>query len=450
MRFLWPALLLTVFFVMVRGRVFSWPYCYDEADYMYAVSLGWQANYADAPSQSLADFVRAGRRSSDRADLSHEIRSVGDVDFYRHWHGPLYSFWLLALKSLHYDETATRRTGYIFPVLTALGLYFGCLWLLPGSSGALAGMLASAFYLWSYPTVFTNEIAPHQLFVFCSMAAMLLVMKWRETRLDRYWFASVAASACAFCTLEVAFVLIAVLAVCAAPRLRDWKWIGKATLLWIATVSLLWPSALWKLSAAKAYLFLAYLALRRTSPWGDQSFFETWRLRFLESPWEWLIIAAALFLHFLAVSSTMRRLLFPVVLYGGLMLAVLLRINSETPRYLLPLLPALHLLAGFTFAAVVSQRRLILQAGVAVALCLIVLRNTASQIETHAIRPAPSLNAALEGVRRRGLADKKLLIPQRELPMIHYYFPAADLWGYANDDERAAIAKRTKFDAVLN
>jgi hypothetical protein len=297
------AALLAVFALLARREVFTWPYYYDEADYMYAASLGWRANYSGSPSQPLPDFVRVGFErgldSSQRAALSAESRVRPDVDFYRHWHGPLYGYWLLALAPLHLDETATRSLSYVFPILTMLVIYIGGLWLWPSERGWLAAILGSALYLWSYATVFTNEIAPHALFVLCAVASLILVMKWRETAAPQYWYAAVIAAALAFCTLEVAFVSIAVLLVCAALErsLIDWRWMAKSIAVFAGTVLLVWPSAILKMSFLKAYLFMAYLAIFRPSPWGNASFLDTWRLRLAHSPWEWLLIAAAAILY---------------------------------------------------------------------------------------------------------------------------------------------------------
>lgn len=443
MKWIAPIVLLFVFFLLARRQVFTWPYYYDEADYMYAVSLGFDANFVDKPSQSLAEYVRAGWGTARRSDLSREIRREGDVNFYRHWHGPLYFYWLLALTPFHLDEPATRSWSYVFPVLTFLFIYFGCIWLAPGREGFLAGVLGGAFYLWSYATVRTNEIAPHALFVLCYVAALIFLMKWRATGMARYGYASVVASACAFCTLEVAFVLVAVLLACAG------KWRGKAVALFAGAVLLLWPGAALRLSFVKAYLFMAFLAFNRSSPWGRVSLVETWRLRFTESPVEWLCAAAAMVAYFRFCDSATRRRLFPVLLYACVMFLVVLRVATDTPRYLLPFLPAFHLFAGFVFASILKNRKAWFQASAAGAVCLLTLWNTTSQIRAHPILPAPQLRARLASLREQHIDGKKLLVPQGDLPMIHYYFAGADLCGYVDEREKRAWLDRERFDAVL-
>jgi len=440
--------ILGVFVFLARGRVFPWPYYYDEADYMFAASLGWQANWTDHPSASLVDYIRIGLRdgrdSSKRAGLSAESRATSDVNFYRHWHGPLYFYWLAGLTPLHLDERTTRAASYFIPVATALFIYFGSLWLLPPSEGSVAAALSTAFYLWSYTTVFTNEIAPHQLFVLCTIASLLLLMKWRTTGATRFWYGAVVAAACAFCTLEVAFVLVLVMIACAAKRSAL-----TAALLFLGTVFVLWPAAVVKLSFSKGYLFMTYLALFRRSPWGEIGFLETWRLRLEQSPAEWILLAIAAILYFRFCDSATRRLLAPVVLYGGLMLIVVLRVNSETPRYMLPFLPAFQLAAGFTFASLLKTWKPVPRYAAASSIGLLLLWNTYGQTRAHPILPAPRLADVLARVRDEKLEGKKLLAPQNDVPMIHYYVPGILLSGYLDERERSELLARSDFDAVL-
>ena len=446
--------ILAVFVFLARKEVFSWPYYYDEADYMFATSLGW-ANYTDQPAQSLADYIRIGLRDgrdpARRPQLSAKSRADSDVNFYRHWHGPLYFYWLAGLAGLHLDEHATRSWSYLFPVLTALVIYFGGMWLIGGRAGFPAAILSSAFYLWSYATVFSNEIAPHQLFVLCSVTALILLMKWRATGDPRLWYGAVIAASCAFCTLEVAFVLLLVIIVSGAVGRTpsDEHRTGKSIFLFFATVLFLWPAAVLKLSFLKAYLFMAYLALVRKSPWGDAGFVEAWRRRFVESPWEWTLFGIAAMLYFWLCDSATRKMLAPVLLYGVLMLVVLLRVNTETPRYMLPFLPAFQIAAGFVFASALKNWKPAVRLAITAAILCMLFWNTYAQLQAHPIRPAPRLAEVLDRVRAEKLDGQRLLAPQNDLPMIHYYLPGVMVSGYADQRERSLMLAQDSFDAVL-
>src|SRR6266550_4032699 len=111
---------LAVFYFLAKGTVMYGPFGYDEADYMYAVSRGFLANYTDAPTMPLAELVKVGlnrgRDPSQRGDLSQMIRNSDDMVFYRHWHGPLYVDWLRIVRPLASSEHAMRAWNYIFPI----------------------------------------------------------------------------------------------------------------------------------------------------------------------------------------------------------------------------------------------------------------------------------------------------------------------------------------------
>jgi len=439
--------ILGVFVFLVRREVFPWPYYYDEADYMFAASLGVHANWIDSPSQSLADFVRAGISEgadpANRAQLSAASRAGSDVNFYRHWHGPLYFYWLSAIALCHLDEHATRALSYVFPILTALVLYFGSLWIFAEPAAAI---LSAALFLWSYATVSSNEVAPHQLFVLCSMVALILLMKWRATGQARFWYGSAIAAACAFCTLEVAFVLVAVLIFCAG-RVPS---IAKSALVFLLAVVLLWPASLAKLTFLKAYLFMAYLAVFRPSAWGNAGLLETWRLRLTQSPVEWLLLAIAAALYFRFLDPARRKQLLPVALYGCCMLLALLRVNSETPRYMLPFLPPFDFAAGCTLALTIRNWKPMLRFSAALAILLAVFAGTFITLHAHPVRPSPRLAEILTAVRSANLVGKQLLAPRNDVPMIHYYFPRIATRGYLDLQERAAILAQHDCDAVLD
>jgi hypothetical protein len=101
---------------------------------MFAASMGMVRNWFDIGSIPLTEFISIGRgRGADptqRAGLSALARGVNDPVFYRHWHGPLYYFWLTIPSYLRLDEHATRAVSLVFPFLTVLAIYFGSLLIL--------------------------------------------------------------------------------------------------------------------------------------------------------------------------------------------------------------------------------------------------------------------------------------------------------------------------------
>jgi hypothetical protein len=441
--------LIVVFLFLVRPSVIWGQYTYDEADYLYAVSLGPQANWLDSPTLPLPEFLKIGlgrgRDKSQRSDLSELIRNTNDVVFYRHWHGPLYIDWLTLLKPFAWDEQSMRALNYALAIATALLMYFGALWLLPKPADQLAATLAAMVYLWSFPVINSPELAPHELFVLCVVAALLLLAS------QRHWYAAIVATALAACTLEVAFALVATLLICGhlireqlQPSL---SFAVKSAAAFLISILIVWPAAIFKLSFIKAYLFMAYLAMFRKNAWGsDVTVWQTWLLRFQTSPIPWIMLAFSILL------IAMRRvpwspILMPFAIYGVSMFLAILRVNTQTPRYILPLWPAIVLFAAFTTAIwLVNFPPAVRYTGVGLIAAAMFVTSYNVLQERHPIHD-PRAYALLDMIRQKHLTDKRLLVPASDLPMIHYYFPRTHLKPYHDASE--IPADLSAFDSVI-
>jgi hypothetical protein len=446
--------IILLYCFLVKDSIARGPYPYDEADYMYAAAMGLAANYADSPTLQITDFVRTGLKQSSKADermdLSQSIRDSNDIVFYRHWHGPLFFYPLLILNSLHLDEHTVRCVMLIVPVLTAVVLYLGSLWLFPGIVGAAVAWLTSTLFLWSYITVSATELAPHQLFVLCSVAALLLLAKMAVTGERRYWFGAVAASALAFCALEIAFVLILTLVICCFLERRRLKaafqFLARSLLLFLVSVLIVWPGAILKLSFLKAYAFMAYLAVYRKGAWGTVGFAETWWIRFTNSPVEWILIAAAFVLFFRNRNSNIRGAAYPFLIFGLTMVLATFRVASETPRYALPFQPALEVFAALVLANALTARIRITAIAI---VCTALFFNTFFNIHRYPPDADARNLAVLACIREHHFEDKSLLVPQAYLPMLHYYFPKTHLRGYLESAPPVNAFQDKQFDGVL-
>jgi hypothetical protein len=416
--------LLAVLLPAMIRRVAPDPYVYDEADYMYAASLGFRANYTDTPTLPISDFLRTGlgrgRDASQLQSVSGQIRASGDVVFYRHWHGPLFLYLLIPVSRLGLNEQLTRSSMLAIPALTLTAMYFGCVWLIPGIQGMFAAILGGVLFLSSGAVIGSTELAPHQLFALISVCFLVLLLKFEATGNRGYWYAAVAAAAFAFCTLEVAFVLILTLLI--APRRGA---IAKSLIIFIATVLIVWPGAIYKLSFVKGYMFMAYLAIFRKSPWGQQGFFDTWKARILDSPLEWMVILISLVIYF----RNRNRPASLILIYAALMMLATARILSSTARYSLLFMPALDIFAALTLVPYLAAlpRRAI--HATAVLFCGL-LALSEYRLLAGSRNPDPRPPSILRYIQAHGLEDKALLIPQKDLPMIHYYFPRTHLRGY--------------------
>jgi hypothetical protein len=163
------------------------PYVCDEADYMYAASLGFRANWLDTPSIPIGDFLRIGSKASRvgpaKTSLSAYIRDRGDVLFYRHSHGPLYHYWMMAaVPPVGHDEAAMHRFPLILPLLAFALVYCGLRSLIPGAEGRLAAVLFGFLFLFSYSNIRTaSMLGPHSLFVLLCFAVLICLAKLAAT-----------------------------------------------------------------------------------------------------------------------------------------------------------------------------------------------------------------------------------------------------------------------------
>lgn len=445
---------LAVFLFFTYRNISAAPFAYDEADYMYTATRGFVANYLDLPSYSFLEYLRIGlargRDPAQKAALSRSVRTSGDVFFYRHAHGPVYFYWLNAWSRWNTNEHFMRAVSLAFPILAGLAIYFGCLLILPAAQSSIAAVLGCALYLWSPAVVRTTEIAPHQMFVMWFIVTLLLLAMVLSTGSRRFWYAAVAVTAVAFCTLEVTFVLIAVVLACGyleRQRLNaGWNLAAKSAALFALVVVVLHPAVITKFAFAKSYLYYAYLAAQRKSAWGNVTFLETWSTRFRESPVEWLLIAAALFLWFRHRDLPGRRQAFPFLLFGALMLATMLRVFTTGVRYMLPFLPALQVFAAIVLSGVLMKWRPAARVAAVAVIAAALLLNSGRYMLTHPATGDPHTSLLIAQVQNGNLGTRRLLVPHDDLPTLHYYFPHADLTGYTDE----ATLPSGSFDAIVH
>jgi len=171
---------------------------------------------------------------------------------------------------------------------------------------------------------------------------------------------------------------------------------------------------------------MAYLTLSRDAAWGNASFIETWRGRIFDSPLEWVLILAGVTMWL----RNRRRNVYPVGLFALLTLAATLHVLTSTPRYSLAFVPALDLLAGLTLVPSLGPLRRPASLAV-VALAVAGLYGSAWYQVAHQPRnPNPRSAAVLTYIHQNELENKALLVPQADVPALHYYFPGMRLRGY--------------------
>jgi hypothetical protein len=435
--------LLGVAFGLVESKISSAPFGYDESDYMYAAQFGAPAQWLDMQAMPLPEYIRIGlgrgRDPAQRLAISQLGRSVDDPNVYRHWHGPVYWYWLGFVSSFTHDEFTLRWLSLFFPFITAITLYFGTLWVLPDDSAPLAAVLSTALFLWSPFTLRTTELAPHLAFVFFSVTAMLLLSKVMIEGSRRDWYAAVVLAGAAFSTLEVTFVLIAVLAICAFRQRKvlavDLRFCLTSIAVFITTVLVIWPAGLLKLTFAKAYLFMAYLAIFRKAPWGNVGFAGVWAQRFALSPLEWILIVAGLLLFFKLRREPAGRAVEPFVWFALFMFLTLLRVTGDAPRYATPFLFALDVIAGWMIASALPFSEMRVRYVTTFGLVALLAAVSAWTLHSYHAGDNPRLRSILADIHSRGLENLPILAPQEDLPSLHYYLPHARLNGYLYQPE---------------
>jgi hypothetical protein len=441
------ALLLVLFLLLITRNVSPEPYVYDEADYMYAASLGFAANWSDTPSIPISDFVRAGLSRGGRGALSEKIRGGHDVLFYRHFHGPLFHYLLIPVSRLGWSERAVRTAMLAIPVTSLAVIYFGCESF--GCNSSLAALLAAMLFLSSYAVIGSTELAPHQLFALCSLACLVLLAKATASGRRIYWYGCVIASALAFCTLEVGFVLILTIGICGWVERRRWqadgRFVAQSVGTFLVTVLIIWPAAILRLSFLKACAVMAYLAWTREFPWGHAGFIDAWRARLFDSPLEWMLILAGVMM----CAGTRRRTIYPVALYAALMLLATLRVVTLTPRYSLAFVPALDLLAGLALVPSLGPLRRPASFAVVTLVVAGLYGNAWYQAAHRPHNPNPRSAAVVTYIHQNKLENKAVLAPQPDIPTLHYYFPDMQLHGYFGPTPAATDRAGFVADAVV-
>jgi len=303
------------------------PFAYDEADYMWAGTQGLLANYSGRHGISFVEFVRKGlelsRDPGKRQSFSDYIRSSGDIDFYRHYHGPMYVYWLALLHDAGArGENAFRGGSLAIHFATATLILFG-MWAVFPSLPPVAALLACALFTFNRSALSAGTmITQHVLFTFFCVASLLACSLFLRNLESRWFYAAMALLACSFCTVETSALLVLALGVSLIVehrRVRE-KWptlkafaglLGRGIGVFILTMLVCWPMGILKLGVAKGFLGLLYIAVYRKT-FSPLSPLGLWAGELRESPWEfWLLIAGVAAALILWRGFAQRRELLP-------------------------------------------------------------------------------------------------------------------------------------------
>ncbi|MCS6953865.1 MAG: glycosyltransferase family 39 protein [Bryobacterales bacterium] len=434
------------------------PYAYDEADYMWAGTRGWWANWWDEPSISLAEFVSKGleltRKPELRPDFSRYIRATGDITFYRHYHGALYAQWIALWHAAGVKtEAGYRATGLVLHALTTAAIFWGFRKVFPALPAAAAFVAGAAFVTNRTILVTSLAITQHTLFIFLTVLTLYFAALFCRDLAPRNWYLAMATLALAFATVETTVLVLAALALMLLlqrkrivttfdPRERG-RLLVRGLAVFMGVFLAAWPAGLLKLGLLKGYLYLAYMTLhRKTFVAGGPE--ELWVAKFRTAPLEFVLPAAVL----VATALFWRRLahrweVAPFAAYAGIFLLTTLFITLSYTHYHGSLMAAFAVLTGVWFGEfwrrVGAPARAV---GLVVVLAILGGMVQAHYVEAKANQGRRLVSAGvIEYLRGGAQAGAKVwYVPFTLVPILHFYRPEAELVGYDVDRSAEALA----------
>jgi len=462
--------LLLVFAVLVFAPLrSSQRFNYDESDYMYAVSKGFLANYLDNPTLSPATFIKKGLqavRPANWAQLSEFARQSDDIALYRHYHGPLHFYSILLARAFlgNASERSFRLVPFAALLACAVVLFVGSVLVVP-NHGGVTGCLCCLFLLTSPTNIETARwLTPHTLYIATALVALFMMAKLVQSRDLRYLYASVIFIGIAFTAIEYAVLLVITLLVTMfvdRPLLAEVRKVGNpykiaitCISLFLATVTVLWPGGIFKLTLVKDYLFFLYFStVRSAAAYGTSSLARVWALRAKGSPLEAtvLVIFCGLFLWKLLRKQYTRYLL-PFAVYAALVALTVFRNRSSSPSYISSLLPPLCFVTAALIADLLHRHRRAGYLAIALVTSAFIINGYAYayrpllRVETS--NPTDNVVEVLNNSRE----GQKLLVPHNYVPTIHYYHPFDKLTAYPDDwtaDQLAHKCRVAQFDGVV-
>ena len=423
-------------------------YAYDEADYMYAVKEGFWNNYLDKSAISIDQFIQKGitlgLSSEGRSELSQFIRTSNDISFYRHYHGPIYYYYLIAAQNIGIkSEKMYRLFSFFFLFLSAVLVFFSVYRLMPDGKGTIAGFVSMSAVIFS-PTLIitTGQITPHALYLLIVVCNLTLQARMMQNKSIKYWYYSIVALSVAFLTFEYAPLLLISLAASGfAVRSQLFsnrsviKTIGKSIALFLGLIILIWPGGLIKLTLLKNYVFFAYFAIIRGGTYSKFPFYIVWLTRIKESFIEFVLIVCSI--GFLYRRRKQYYWLLPFALYGGLVFLVTIRNTSFFATYISSLMLCLLVAAGiFVEHSANAIRKKVLRLAYLAGIFIIITINSvlfflhfANNSKQH---PTVEFSSAavsyFTSQRMHTIAS-----PSGYIPQLHYYHNDRHLESYVID-----------------
>jgi hypothetical protein len=452
-QFFFPVLLIAVLTLLcMKFYKNTDVYGYDEADYKYASEKGIAANYLDQPVLPIKTFLASGSNlgsdKSKRTELSEIIRSADDISFYRHYHGPLYSYWLNLLDFFGAASERSFRGG----TLILLGLT-GMILLWAGirvhNISTACALLPVVLLFGSEMNILTAAIlTPHAIYCVTSLAALVFLSKFLITNKMIDWYLALLMLSFAMLSIEYAVLVATTFAICLFifrkkifVRIQVWTFLLRSIGLLLLSITVFWLGGIIKLTLLKNYIFFAYFTIFRGGEYGSGNFTDVWAHRFANSPVICVIAVATLIFFIVRIKKNYQLL--PYFIYPALVLVTSLRNTSPSPTYVSSIFPPIFLPAGMLlFEISKGTNKLIpmLTTATVTILCICYLNpegNSGNTIDSETTK------AVMSYLRSEKRTDTNIFVPRIYLPALHYYFQGKHFSGYAEEfDDPAAMAER--------
>jgi hypothetical protein len=428
------------------------PFFYDEADYVFAGTRGLLNNYLDRPSLSTVDFVRKGLQlSQDRsqgANMSEFIRASGDITFYRHYHGPLYAYWIALCHAAGSDAPENyRASGLIIHVVSTLLIF--CMFRLAFPPyPPIAALVAALTFLLNRTALFSATlVSQHILYTLIAAATLFLMALFCRDLDRRYWDGVAAALGLAFATVETSFVLLGAMLLTLALMAGRLGWRNLGSLLtrgilaFVVAILFVWPKGILQLGVLKGYLYLGYMAIKKRT-FSPITPSQLWTEKFHDYPLEFVIPAIALIASLVFWRKLANRWgILPFLVYAWMFVAVMTVITLPFTHYHGSLLMSCAVVVGAIFGEIWLRHNLVIRTA-AVAVLLVTLVGAATQyygekrraVSTHDYR------SDILDYLGRSAGMKKLYVPQILVPTVHFYHPELTTVAYDTNWSPAALA----------
>ena len=427
------------------------PYFYDEADYMYAGTRGFVANFLDRPSLSTIEFVREGLRlahdRSQSSNMSKFIRTAGDITFYRHYHGPVYAYWIALDKALGFhDESGFRGSGLLLHALAAFLIFITFRIAMPEYSPAAALAASVTFLMNRTGLVAATNITQHVMFGLMAAFTLLPLALFCRTGDRRYWYWMSAAAGVAFATVETSFVLVvAVLFVLLLTAFKiGWKpafqllWRGAGVFL--LAILVVWPKGILTLGGLKGYIYLAYIAIVKKT-FTPLNPLALWSFKIRTYPEEFIIpflalVVATIFWKRLAA----RQAAIPFLVYAWMFLGVTMVVTAPYTHYHASLMMSCAVVTGIVFGEIWrngAAKRIIASALLAASLIAMDVR---FHDEDAGLNTTPDARRELMTWLKSEDHSKTFYVPYVLVPTLHFYMPEISTVGYDESWQPEALA----------